>query len=91
MCTPAKKLYTLAFHRLVSGMYLLPSNRTSHLSPMDRLFKFEEEERSQVKGIPTAKQLKEVQEIARSKFNAEQNELFNLALVCSLLSYQLYI
>ncbi len=65
----------------MDGLYLLAVTRLSHLSPLDRLLKFEGAERAKIKGIPTAKQLREVQEMSRTTFDQEQKDFLKLGLV----------
>lgn len=69
------KIVNTAFDELLSGSLLSVTTATSHLSPVDRLMQLESEERATIKGIPTAKQLREVHETARSRMQAEDDEI----------------
>ena len=47
----------------------------SHFSTVDRLLQIEAEERSAIKGIPAAKQLREIQEKAKLRLEQEDVEI----------------
>ncbi|KAF9532367.1 hypothetical protein CPB83DRAFT_807708 [Crepidotus variabilis] len=59
------------FHKLVAGSYLKPATILSHLSPRDRIMKYEAEERRKITGFPTAKELRQVKEVAEARVRRE--------------------
>jgi DNA-directed RNA polymerase III subunit RPC3 len=65
-------VYTQVIHQLVASSYLKPCTIFSHMSPRDIRIRYEEEEKSQIKGFPTAKQLKEAKEIAIARLKREE-------------------
>ncbi|TFL07382.1 RNA polymerase III subunit RPC82 helix-turn-helix domain-containing protein [Pterulicium gracile] len=68
------KLLTHAMHQLVSNAFLRPSTILSHISPEDKLLKYEAEETAKISGLPTAKQLRESKEIAIARLRREEGE-----------------
>lgn len=79
----ALAVYKQALHKLVSGSYLRASVPRSHVSPKDRLIKYEIEEKKKIAGFPTAKQLREAKEIAEGRIKHEDDEAEKVGLVSS--------
>ncbi|KAI0086297.1 RNA polymerase III subunit RPC82-domain-containing protein [Irpex rosettiformis] len=67
-------IYSQALHKLVENSYLKPSTILSHVSPRDRRIKYEAEEKAKISGFPTAKQLKEVKEVASARIKREEED-----------------
>ncbi|KZT03499.1 uncharacterized protein LAESUDRAFT_744556 [Laetiporus sulphureus 93-53] len=67
-------LYSQALHKLVDGSYLRPSTVLSHISPRDKRIRYEAEEKAKVSGFPTAKELRQVKEIAEGRLRREEEE-----------------
>ncbi|KAI0670546.1 RNA polymerase III subunit RPC82-domain-containing protein [Trametes maxima] len=61
-------------HKLVEETYLKPSTVLSHLSPRDRLIRYEAEEKRKIPGFPTAKELREAKEVAEARLKREEEE-----------------
>lgn len=72
--TKASAVYSQILLRLVEGRYLKASTVFSHVSPRDKRIKYEEEEKSQISGFPTAKQLREAREKADARLKREEEE-----------------
>jgi hypothetical protein len=75
------KGYHTAFEALLQDSFLCVSTAVTHLSSSDRLMQFEAEERAAMKGVPAAKQLREIQEKARIRLNEEDAEISRVGLV----------
>ncbi|KXN90490.1 DNA-directed RNA polymerase III subunit RPC3 [Leucoagaricus sp. SymC.cos] len=67
-------VYRGAAHKLVTGTYLKPSTILSHVSPKDKQIKYEAEEKARISGFPTAKELKEVKQVAEARLKREEEE-----------------
>ncbi|KZS99017.1 hypothetical protein SISNIDRAFT_480604 [Sistotremastrum niveocremeum HHB9708] len=72
--------YKSMFQTLFTAGYVRASTALSHLSPRDKLIAYEEEARALLKGLPTAKQLREVRETAVARVNADEVQLLNIGL-----------
>lgn len=68
-------------HQLVSNAFLRPSTILSHISPEDKLLKYEAEETAKISGLPTAKQLRESKEIAIARLRREEGEEDSVGMV----------
>ena len=54
-----------------------------HICPRDKLLQYEQEEKSQIKNIPTARELREAKERAEARLNRERDESMKIGLkVC---------
>jgi len=67
---------------LVTGSYLKPSTRLSHISKTDRLLRFEAGLRKEHKGIPTAKDIVHWKIEAEAKVKREDEEAEKIGMVC---------
>lgn len=72
---PESQSYAAALESLLSRSLLTVTTAVSQLSPIDRLMQLEVEERATIKGIPSAKQLREVQEKARLRLKEEDEKI----------------
>ena len=61
-------------YKLVSEGYLRPSTASSHISPREKLIRYEAEEVGKQTGFLTVKELRQAQEIARARVNREEHE-----------------
>jgi DNA-directed RNA polymerase III subunit RPC3 len=55
------------------------------MSPRDIRIRYEEEEKSQIKGFPTAKQLREAKEIATARLKREEEAAEKAGMVSNLI------
>lgn len=77
------QVYSQALHKLVHASYLVPSTVLSHVSPRDKLMEYEKNEKDQIRGFPTAKELREAREKAEARLKREQDEAMKIGLtVC---------
>ncbi|KAF8644133.1 hypothetical protein AX16_008661 [Volvariella volvacea WC 439] len=67
-------LYRQALQKLVTTTHLKPSTTLSHISPCDKILRYEAEEKAKISGFPSAKELREVKEIARARIRREEEE-----------------
>jgi DNA-directed RNA polymerase III subunit RPC3 len=65
---------------------LKPSTILSHLSPRDKALQYEAEEKRKITGFPTAKELREVKEIAQARLKREEEEAEKVGLVSTVTS-----
>jgi DNA-directed RNA polymerase III subunit RPC3 len=78
---PGKNLYAQTIYKLVSASYLKPSTILSHLSPRDKAIQYEAEEKRKITGFPTAKELRQAQEVAQARLKREEEEAEKVGLV----------
>jgi hypothetical protein len=76
-----KSLYAQTLYKLVSASYLKPSTILSHLSPRDKAIQYETEEKRKITGFPTAKELRQAQEVAQARLKREEEEAEKVGLV----------
>lgn len=79
--SPDPSVYSQALFKLVEGAYLKPSTVLSHVSPLDRRIKYEGEEKAKISGFPTAKELREVKEMAEARLKREEEEAEKIGMV----------
>ncbi|TFK67900.1 hypothetical protein BDN72DRAFT_842495 [Pluteus cervinus] len=73
-------LYVQALLQLVVTAHLKPSTTLCHLSPQDKLIKYEAEEKAKIPGLPSAKALREAKEAAEARVKLEEHELTKVGL-----------
>lgn len=79
----AVAVYEQALHKLVSSHYLKASTVLSHLSPRDKLIRYEAEEKAKTTGFPTAKQLREARQTAEARIKREEADAEKIGMVSS--------
>jgi len=82
-CETAKAAYTQALHKLVTESYLKPATVIAHQSPRDMLFKYEDEERKKLSGIPSTKEVREAHETAMARLKRETEDAERVGMVCA--------
>lgn len=65
----------------MEASYLKPSTILSHQSPRDKRIKYEAEEKAKISGFPTAKELRQVKEIAEARLRREEEEAEKIGMV----------
>jgi DNA-directed RNA polymerase III subunit RPC3 len=78
---PAKAAYAQALHKLVASHYLKPSTVLSHISPRDKIYQYEAEEKAKMPGIPAAKELREARVAAEARFMREEDDAERIGMV----------
>lgn len=73
--------YRQTIQKLVSASYLVPSTVLFHISPRDKLLQYEQEEKNQIRNVPTAKALREAKERAEARLNRELAESLKIGLI----------
>lgn len=68
-------------YKLVEEAYLKPSTLLSHLSPRDKLIRYEAEEKRKITGFPTARELREAKEVAEARLRREEEEAEQVGMV----------
>lgn len=79
--TVARTTYEQALHKLVISYYLKASTVLSHVSPRDKLIRYEAEEKAKITGFPSAKQLREAKELAEARIKREEAEAEKIGMV----------
>ena len=74
-------MLTQALHKLVEEGYLKPATILAHLSPRDKLMRYEAEEKRKIAGFPTAKELREAKEVAVARLKREEEEAEQVGMV----------
>lgn len=83
-------VYLQALNRLVTGVYLKPSTRLSHISRTDRLLRLEAKLRKEHKGIPTAKDVMNWKIEAEARIQREEEEAEKVGMVSFVLQTLLF-
>jgi DNA-directed RNA polymerase III subunit RPC3 len=78
-------VYSQTLYKLVSSHYLKPSTILSHVSPRDKLIKYEAEEKAKISGFPTTKELRQAKEAAEARLKGEEEAAESVGLVCAAL------
>jgi DNA-directed RNA polymerase III subunit RPC3 len=82
--------HDLVLSTLIKKSYIRVATLAGHQSPQDRLMSYEAEEKRNISGIPTSKQLKEAHEKAIARMKMAEDSENNSNQVRSILSRLLF-